>query len=153
MVKRRMPKHIVLPNGMWRFVKSGSSHVSHKRRARKHYSSSPKTKRVIHVMARRKKSYSKSKSGMSIKNMAIGAAVTAFVEPYFDSYVVNAVRTYVPAVPAGAIKAIAGYYIMKKTKGVLKGVGSAMFVLGINDTVTSIGIGLPQTTNASGVIM
>lgn len=24
MVKRRMPPHIVLPNGMWRFVKSGS---------------------------------------------------------------------------------------------------------------------------------
>ena len=36
MKKRRMPAHIVLPNGMWRFVKSGTKKaVSTVRRARK----------------------------------------------------------------------------------------------------------------------
>ena len=29
--KRKMPKHIVLPNGMWRFVKSGGSSKATKR--------------------------------------------------------------------------------------------------------------------------
>jgi len=31
MAKRRMPPHIVLPNGMWRFVKRGSKSVATKR--------------------------------------------------------------------------------------------------------------------------
>jgi hypothetical protein len=47
MPKRKMPKHIVLPNGMWRFVKSGSK----------------TTKRRVSVMARRRYSRRSSSFG------------------------------------------------------------------------------------------
>jgi len=46
---RRMPQHIVLPNGMWRFVKRGSK---------------TKRKKAGGSMARKKKSYSR-RGGMS----------------------------------------------------------------------------------------
>lgn len=125
-----------------------------KRRAR-HISRPVKTK-VIHVMARRKhsgRSFRRSlKAGLSVKNVALGAAITAVVEPYFDSMVLNPLRTYIPAIPAGVAKALIGYYINKKMKGIVKGVGLSLMVLGINDTVQSFGIGLPQTT-ANGVIV
>jgi len=60
--KRKMPAHIVLPNGMWRFVKAGSKKVSSLTRPKK-----PKqVKRRGLIMARRgRKSYSKKgSSGM-----------------------------------------------------------------------------------------
>jgi hypothetical protein len=41
---RKMPPHIVLPNGMWRFVKRGS-----------HKKSVHKTRRKVKTMAKRKK--------------------------------------------------------------------------------------------------
>lgn len=59
--KRRMPAHIVLPNGMWRFVKAGAKKVSSLRKPK-----APKRTRRGLIMARRsRKSYSrKGSSGM-----------------------------------------------------------------------------------------
>lgn len=59
--KRKVPAHIVLPNGMWRFVKKGAK-VSNLTKPKK-----PKRtkKRSVGFMARRKKSYSKKGNSVS----------------------------------------------------------------------------------------
>lgn len=56
--KRRMPQHIVLPNGMWRFVKSGakSKRIKIKRKTKK---------RGVSFMAKRRRSSRRYSRGLS----------------------------------------------------------------------------------------
>lgn len=56
--KRRMPPHIVLPNGMWRFVKRGTKSVARKVSRRK---KTNKPKRRVSTMARRRRAYTRSR--------------------------------------------------------------------------------------------
>jgi hypothetical protein len=56
--KRRMPPHIVLPNGMWRFVKAGSKKTIKSR-----------TKRRFLTMARRRYSRRSSSGGFGMRGL------------------------------------------------------------------------------------
>lgn len=58
--KRRMPAHIVLPNGMWRFVKAGTKKVSSLRKPKR----SKRTRRGLIMARRSRKSYSRKGSSM-----------------------------------------------------------------------------------------
>ena len=62
---RRMPAHIVLPNGMWRFVKRGSKARSSARRI-KTRAITKRPKRSGFVMARRRRRVSRRRSGPKI---------------------------------------------------------------------------------------
>jgi len=76
--KRRMPPHIVLPNGMWRFVKSGSkkARASSPRKKKRLNTQSPKTKkRRVRTVARRKTS--RRVSRRSVK----GSLMNGFFKP------------------------------------------------------------------------
>jgi len=76
--KRRMPAHIVLPNGMWRFVKGKGRAKRSKRATHRRVKSK---KRGFSVMARRKHSRRGSRGlggglgGISAKGILVGMGV------------------------------------------------------------------------------
>jgi len=98
---RKLPAHIVLPNGMWRFVKSGS-----KSRARKRGSGG---------MAKKKKGGFKRGSGfglgrlLSVKNLALtgGAVILGSKLLGVDNKLAGAAGGFMGA---GIPGAIAGYF-------------------------------------------
>lgn len=139
MKKRKMPPHIVLPNGMWRFVKKGAKSVSSLTKPKR----PKKTKRKgVNYMARRRstrKSYRRS-SGLGsnklmngffpvsgfIQKALVGAAASELSEavapkiiPYQNLAVAGAV---------GGVPGVAGAFLMNMLQG--KGV--------TNSTNTSI---------------
>jgi len=70
MVKRKMPAHIVLPNGMWRFVKSGSKKAKAIVRRKKVKRKRRRTRGV--QMVRHRKSSRRSSSGFGGKGIMKG---------------------------------------------------------------------------------
>ena len=71
MVKRKMPAHIVLPNGMWRFVKSGSKKAKAAVKRVKHRKVKRKRTRRGVQMAKRRHS-KRSSSGFGGKGIMKG---------------------------------------------------------------------------------
>lgn len=149
--------YIKLANGRARFIKKTSARgiriVRGKPKTFKQKRKSLKRPMPkINTMARRKSKarrvYRYAKSKLTMKNMALGAAAFAVAEPYLDSYVITAIQRFVP-VPTGAIKTGIGYYGMKKTKGLIKGIMASMFILGVNDLVKGFNIGMPVVSSVS----
>lgn len=109
--KRRMPAHIVLPNGMWRFIKSGS-----KKARTRSIKVKAKRKRTRGVYMARRSKVRHSKRGMglgsiTLKGIAAGAATGFAAE---KTGMVN-------SIPYG--KYIAGAAVGKVAKtGILSGV-------------------------------
>jgi len=60
--KRKMPPHIVLPNGMWRFVKRGTTAVK-KSKVRVAFSSKRKRRNVVRMARRRRMSHRRGMLG------------------------------------------------------------------------------------------
>ena len=75
MAKRRMPAHIVLPNGMWRFVKRGSTSVRRR--------SAVRTKRIktrrVRTMARYRRTRGRRGGGGARGKLGMFAPVIAGV--------------------------------------------------------------------------
>lgn len=130
--KRKMPAHIVLPNGMWRFVKAGAKKVSSLRKPHK----SKRTRRV-NIMARKRYSRKSSRrsSGMGggklmhgflglppmIQKALVGAAaseISEAVAPKVIPYQNLAVAGIV-----GGLPGVAGAFAMNMLQG--KGVTNA----------------------------
>jgi hypothetical protein len=83
-MKRRLPPHIVLPNGQWRFVKRGSR-VSKPRSA---------VRRNV-VMARRRRSYPRARRYIS---RARGGGKNANMKNAIDGIIVGVAQTALPDV-------------------------------------------------------
>jgi len=122
--KRKMPAHIVLPNGMWRFVK-GKAKASIKTRARSKRS-------AIRMVRHRKGSYGVSKGGIMsgiikphglIASALIGAGAATLIEntgfkPLGDMTGLAA------GFAVGGIGGAAGAFARNAIKGQLGGSGS-----------------------------
>ena len=125
MKKRKMPPHIVLPNGQWRFVKRGTKTSKGKRRRM----SMPKFRRGY-----------RRHGGMALKSLMKGFIIGA---------VAGAVAPKVPmlnTLPAGAVGAGAGYLLGGRNVGAAAagGVGAmvgvpyiAKYMGGAGTTATS----------------
>jgi len=79
--KRKLPPHIVLPNGQWRFVKSGAKKKSFgvssiRRKTIK--------KRRYNVMARRKKSYRRGGGGLGSLTSLIAPIAAGAADSYIN---------------------------------------------------------------------
>lgn len=101
--KRKLPPHIVLPNGQWRFIKAGKSRTK-----------KVKSERVIKTA--RRKSYRKSGNGMgkltSQKNI-IGTLGGAYIAQKFlgmSPQIGAAIGSYAYG-KAGIVGAAAGYVV------------------------------------------
>lgn len=108
--KRRMPPHIVLPNGMWRFVKKGTKKATKVFRAK----ARKKSARRSVKMTRRRKSYSSRKgNGFGIPNtnklIKIGAfsagavLLGATLLPNVSSNIKGAAGGFAAGGPIGAV--------------------------------------------------
>jgi hypothetical protein len=84
--KRRMPAHIVLPNGMWRFVKRGKKKTSVRRSKRKSVKVY-KTRGVSMVRRGKRRGHSSGGLGNWLMPLAIGALSGAVVYPMVSSKV------------------------------------------------------------------
>jgi hypothetical protein len=84
-MKRRLPPHIVLPNGQWRFVKRNSS-VSRRR--------APIRRKV--TMARRRRSYGRSRS--FVRRARGGKSGGSVMKNALDGIIVGVAQTALPDV-------------------------------------------------------
>lgn len=100
MKKRKVPKHIVLPNGMWRFVSSKSNNS--------------KRKKVVNMGKKSKKS-SKSGNGlMSLLVPALGGAILGTTVP--------ALAPQIPIINTSlGTGALTGFLLKNNFKGALAG--------------------------------
>lgn len=130
--KRRMPAHIVLPNGMWRFVKAGAKKVSSLKKP-----SRPKRTRRVNIMARKR--YSR-KSIRRSSRMGGGKLMSGFIglPPIFQKALVGAAASEISEAVApkvipyqnlavagivGGLPGVAGAFAMNMLQG--KGVTNA----------------------------
>ena len=117
---RKMPRHIVLPNGMWRFVKGGARS-----------STATKTKRRGGSVARYKKRGGRrggSSFGTSkLMKIAMFAGAAAFIAPRVlpnvDARLVSAAAGFMAGGPIG----LAGYFAPQLLSGVMGGASSSDF--------------------------
>ena len=82
--KRRMPKHIVLPNGMWRFVKSGTKAVSRKVRVKR---ARRRIRGVVYMARRRRTHHRRGIMGGSGVNSLVRSALIGVGTAHFAGYV------------------------------------------------------------------
>ena len=118
MAKRRMPPHIVLPNGMWRFVKKGAKKA--KARVTRTRTRRVKSRRVFHMARRRGRRVSHRRTGMS-------GSVMSLIKPALIGIGAAHLSGYVPInVPykEEAAGAVAGYLLGGKIKGAAIGAGA-----------------------------
>ena len=87
---------------------------------------------------------------LTMKNLAMGAAVVAVVEPTLDTLL----DQYIPISVAGIDpkdfgKAAIGWYLLKK-KGMVKGIGASLMIVGVRNIVRGftggLSIGLGQSS-------
>jgi hypothetical protein len=129
MKKRRMPKHIVLPNGMWRFVKSGTKSVGKKIKLKRN-----SKKRGVRIMAKKRRS--SRRSGLSslggglmskglyspkgiIASVLIGAGAATLAEkvvPQVIPFQAEAIGFVV-----GGVGGAAGAFARNALKGIVSG--------------------------------
>ena len=104
MKKRKVPKHIVLPNGMWRFVSSKSNSKTMKK----------KLVRKVDNMAKKSKSRKSGNGLMSLLIPAIGGAVLGPTVP-----------SLAPQIPilntSLGTGALTGFLLKQNFKGALAG--------------------------------
>lgn len=114
MKKRNLPPHIVLPSGMWRFVKKGKT---------------IKRKKIkgVRTMARKRKSHSKRSGGLNLKHGIIpvsgllaGALIGAGAATLADNAGLSAKVPFGKYVAGGAVAGlpgIAGVFLRDMIKG------------------------------------
>lgn len=82
--KRRMPAHIVLPNGMWRFVKGKAKALTTKKAKKVRTVRVRTRRRAISMVRHRKRSYGGSKGlglgGISLKGILVGAGSASLAD-------------------------------------------------------------------------
>lgn len=135
--KRKMPKHIVLPNGMWRFVKSGAKTTARKRKYSFSRKLKRKTKRRVSTMPRRYKRRARRTAGGLIGRgsimsgivkpkgllaaMVIGVGAASIAE---QTGITNAIPfgKYLVAGATGGVGGLAGVFVKDMISG---GIGTA----------------------------
>jgi len=128
MSKRKMPKHIVLPNGMWRFVKSGSRAVAKKAKRKS---------RGVQNMAKRRFSR-KSRSMLGNSSGMIKSALVGIGTAHLAGYIPFAMPYKEEA--AGAI----GAYLVGGKNIKSAAIGAAAVFL----SKMASSNGVPQTGNS-----
>lgn len=141
MKKRKMPPHIVLPNGMWRFVKSGTKKVKAKVKVKR-------TRRVVHMARFKKKASRKGKgNGMNLLMTIANGAVSGIGSATISDKVTGG-KEYVPF--QHEIVAAAGAAVLGK--GGLKG----RLIAGVSGAVATLAIKHAPTMGAAttkGVVL
>lgn len=154
-MRHGLPASIIKKYGVSK--KAWSVFRSHRR------SSTPK--RRVDVMPRRRfkryrpfrsvrRSFRRRGGSLSMKDLAIGAAVIAVVEPTLDTFLDKMIPITVAGIdPKDIGKVAIGWYLLKKS-GMVKGIGASLMIVGVRNIARGfaggLAIGTTSTTNTGG---
>lgn len=134
-MKRRMPAHIVLPNGMWRFVKRGSSSRKARRSVRKVARRRGYARRFGRYYGRARRSYRRSGGLMGMLKPVLFGGVATYASDKFAPQVIP-----MQGLAAGAA---GGYVARKGINGAILGLAGGWLV----EKFVSGGSSAPADTN------
>lgn len=149
-----LPKSIIKKYGVtkkaWRVYKSRKRRPRTTRRVKR------KVRRPMARRRRRRRRYPRIRryvrrrgGTLSMKNLAIGAAIVSVVEPTLDTFLDQMIPISVAGIdPKDFGKTAIGWYLLKK-KGTVKGIGAALMIIGVRNIVRGFTGGIAVGTSAS----
>lgn len=95
-----------------------------------------------------KRSVRRRGGSLTMKNLMMGAAIVSIAEPTLDTFLDKMIPISVAGIdPKDFGKAAIGYYLLKK-RGILKGVGASLMIVGVRNIVKGFAVG--QLFSAQG---